>query len=70
MENLFILKCRTIIEKIMYNQALEILEQRHDTDTIWKLERSQKKDDMCDVICQLQAYKWLYYLKNKRYSTK
>ncbi len=41
-------------------KALEILEQRHDTDTIWKLERSQKKDDMCDVICQLQAYKWLY----------
>ncbi len=27
-------------------KALEILEQRHDTDTIWKLERSQKKDDM------------------------
>ncbi len=51
-------------------KALEILEQRHDTDTIWKLERSQKKDDMCDVICQLQAYKWLIYLKNKRYSTK
>ncbi len=31
-------------------KALEILEQRHDTDTIWKLERSQKKDDMCDVL--------------------
>ncbi len=51
-------------------KALEILEQRHDTDTIWKLERSQKKDDMCDVICQLQAINGYIYLKNKRYSTK
>ncbi len=44
----------------MYNQSFRNFRARHDTDTIWKLERSQKKDDMCDVICQLQAYKWLY----------
>ncbi len=34
-----------------------------------EVRKISKKDDMCDVICQLQAYKWLYYLKNKRYST-
>ncbi len=45
----------------MYNQALEILEQRHDTDTIWEVRKISKKDDMCDVICQLQAYKCYIY---------
>jgi hypothetical protein len=41
------------------DKAFEILNGRQDQDTVYKLERSQKRDDMCDVICQLQAYKWL-----------
>lgn len=40
-------------------KATSILESRQDKETIHILERSKKKDDMCDVICQLQAYKWL-----------
>ena len=46
-------------KKACIDKALEILNQREDQNTIWKLDRSQKRDDMCDVICQLQAYKWL-----------
>lgn len=49
-------------KKACVDKALEILKNRNDQDTIWKLERSQKRDDMCDVICQLQAYKWLYLM--------
>jgi hypothetical protein len=46
-------------KKACVKKALEILESRQDQETICKLEKSKKKDDMCDVICQLQAFKWL-----------
>jgi hypothetical protein len=63
--------CKNVFEKISYSKrkkacvdkAFEILNQRKDQDTIWKLERSQKRDDMCDVICQLQAYKWIHLME-------
>jgi hypothetical protein len=46
-------------KKACIDKAFDILGTRRDQETICKLERSQKRDDMCDVICQLQAFKWL-----------
>ncbi len=46
MENLFILKMSYIIEKIMYNQSFRNFRAKTRYSTIWKLERSQKKDDI------------------------
>ncbi len=60
MENLFILKCRTIIEKIMYNQSFRNFRAKTRYRYYMEVRKISKKDDMCDVICQLQAYKWLY----------
>lgn len=51
-------------------KALEILEQRHDTDTIWKLERSQKKMICVTLFVNFKLINGYIYLKNKRYSTK
>lgn len=38
-------------------KALEILGLRNDSDTIDIINKAKKQDDICDVICQLQAYK-------------
>lgn len=45
-------------------KGLEILEKRNDNDTIKLITKSKKKDDLCDVICQLQAFKVLRFLDN------
>lgn len=47
-------------------RALAILEGRGDTETISQIQSSRKKDDLCDVICQLQAYKYLHYVDSLR----
>lgn len=38
-------------------KANEILLSRNDQHTIEQIKKSKKKDDLCDVICQLQAWK-------------
>jgi len=38
-------------------KALEILKERGDEPTATIISKSKKKDDLSDVICQLQAYK-------------
>ena len=43
-------------------RALAILVERGDHNTISQIQDSRKKDDLCDVICQLQAYKYLHYV--------
>lgn len=45
-------------------KGLEILEKRNDSDTITLITKSKKKDDLCDVICQLQAFKIIRFLDN------
>jgi hypothetical protein len=40
-------------------RAKEILIQRGDEDGLSLILKSKKKDDLCDVICQLQAWKIL-----------
>ena len=45
-------------------EAQGLLEGRGDTESISKIEGVSKKDDLCDTIIQLQAYKVLeFYLK-------
>lgn len=45
-------------------KGIEILEKRNDNNTITLITKSKKKDDLCDVICQLQAFKVLRFLDN------
>jgi hypothetical protein len=47
-------------KKWSVEKGVEILCSRGDTDGVALIESRGKKDDLCDVICQLQAYKYLY----------
>jgi len=42
-------------------KAIEILEKRDDQVSLDQIKKSKKKDDLCDVICQLQAWKIITY---------
>jgi hypothetical protein len=41
------------------DKALEILNVRGDVENIEKIQTAKKKDDLGDVITQLQAYKYM-----------
>jgi len=43
-------------------KALQILKLREDNDNMIYIEDKKKKDDVSDVICQLQAYKYLVFV--------
>ena len=43
-------------------KAMSIIENRNDQHTLTQIKKSKKKDDLCDVICQLQAFKYLCYV--------
>ena len=43
-------------------KGLEILDDRGDEEGANLVRGSKKKDDMCDVICQLQAFKYLRFV--------
>ena len=51
-------------KKWCISKGLDILEQRSDNDTIELINKSKKKDDLCDVICQLQAFKVIRFIDN------
>lgn len=40
-------------------KACEILADRGDIESLDQIKKSKKKDDLCDVVCQLQAWKLL-----------
>ena len=50
------------------NWAIEegscILAEREDFTTLSEIMSMKKKDDVCDVICQLQEFKYLYFVDN------
>ena len=46
-------------KKWCISKGKEILEYRGDADGLSLVMKSKKKDDLCDVICQLQAWKLL-----------
>jgi len=50
-------------KKWCINKALVVMGEREDIEAIAQIQMSRKKDDLCDVICQLQAYKYLHYIK-------
>ena len=49
-------------KKWSIDQARIILEDREDDDTLEVLNSSKKKDDLADVLCQLQAFKCMTFL--------
>jgi hypothetical protein len=51
-------------KKWCIKKAREILALRVDDESLEQINASKKKDDLCDVICQLQAWKYLHYLGN------
>jgi hypothetical protein len=46
-------------KKWCIEKAKEILELRNDQESLGIIKATKKKDDLCDVICQLQAWKAL-----------
>lgn len=48
-------------KKWCITKAIEILQSRGDQDSLDQIKASKKKDDLCDVICQLQAWKIIHY---------
>jgi hypothetical protein len=49
-------------KKWCITKALDILNLREDISTTTIITKSKKKDDLCDVICQLQAFKYCYFI--------
>lgn len=50
-------------KKWSVERATTILADRDDFKTLSQLTSQRKKDDLADVLCQLQAYKYLEYVK-------
>lgn len=53
---------KTKRKKWCVETALNILKKRNDLETIYNIKQVKKKDDLADVLCQLQAFKILRYL--------
>jgi len=49
-------------KKWSVKKATSILEERKDFDTLSSLTTARKRDDLADVLCQLQAFKVLVYI--------
>ena len=55
---------KPVRKKWSIQKAICILDTRKDTNTLSCLTSTKKKDDLADVLCQLQAYKILTYIKD------
>jgi hypothetical protein len=56
-------------KKWAIDKALEILNDREDESTFAKIQSRKKRDDLADVIVQLQSYKYLTFIdRNDRNS--
>lgn len=49
-------------KKWCINKAIHIFTIRDDQETLERIKNTKKKDDLADVVCQLQAYKILTYI--------
>jgi len=49
-------------KKWCINKAIHIFTLRDDQETLYIMKKTKKKDDLADVLCQLQAYKILNYI--------
>ena len=54
-------------KKWAITQSLNILKTRDDSCTIQQIQTQKKKDDLADVICQLQAFKFCYYIEKMNF---
>lgn len=52
-------------KKWCVEKTMEILDIRNDLRTLEILNNNKKKDDLSDIVCQLQAFKYLVYVKKK-----
>lgn len=52
-------------KKWSVNQAIEILNNRGEVDVLDGLTTARKKDDLADVLTQLQAFKYMVYVDKK-----
>jgi len=52
-------------KKWSVEKAMSILKERNDVETISNLTSARKRDDLADVLCQLQAFKILVYIDKK-----
>ena len=53
---------KTARKKWCIEKASDILTQRNDIESLSEIMNQKKCDDICDCICQLQAYKILYFI--------
>ena len=53
---------KTARKKWSVEKAISILNERKDSDTISSITSAKKRDDLADVLCQLQAFKILVYI--------
>ena len=49
-------------KKWTVEEAFGILNLRQDFETMSEIGVDKKRDDKCDTICQLQAFKYLYFI--------
>ena len=49
-------------KKWSVQQALKIFTEREDSNALEELKKSKKKDDLADVVIQLQSFKFLRYI--------
>lgn len=50
-------------KKWSVEKAIEILTNRGEDDTLKSIHKMKKRDDICDTICQLQAFKYMAYIE-------
>ena len=51
-------------KKWSVQKAVEILTMRGESNILESLTTAKKKDDLADVVCQLQAYKYSEIVDN------
>jgi hypothetical protein len=54
-------------KKWTVEETFGILNLREDFDTMAEIGLDKKKDDKCDTICQLQAFKYLYFVEKMEF---
>ena len=54
-------------KKWSVNEAIQILVNRGDTQTLSDINSRKKKDDVADVITQLQSFKYLHYIDKQEF---
>jgi hypothetical protein len=54
-------------KKWSIDKALNIISDRNDVETLSLLTSKKKKDDLADVLCQCQSFKYLYFVEKMEF---